>query len=116
MTRAYVRETPPGEAPPAEETHLSERRSFPRQKARWDAVLYVHGRFQNVIIHNISRSGMKLKNAFGLVPGDVVSVELLSQRTFDGTVVWSVAPYTGIAFTDFLADDDPVLTGNRWHS
>jgi hypothetical protein len=116
MTRAYVRETPPAEAPLAEETHLSERRSSPRQKTRWDAVLYVHGRFQNVIIHNISRSGMKLKNAFGLVPGDVVSVELLSRRTFEGTVVWSVAPYTGIAFTDFLGDDDPVLAGNRWLS
>ena len=89
---------------------------FARQKTRWDAVLYVHGRFQNIIIHNISRSGMKLKNAFGLVPGDVVSIELLSKRSFDGTVVWSVAPYTGIAFTDFLADDDPVLTGNRWIS
>jgi hypothetical protein len=111
MTRAYVRETPP-----AEETSLSERRSFPRQKTRWDGLLYVHGRFQNVIIHNISRSGMKLKNAFGLVPGDLVSVELVSQRTFEGTVVWSVAPYTGIAFTDFLADDDPVLAGNRWLS
>ncbi len=89
---------------------------FARQKTRWDAVLYVHGRFQNIIIHNISRSGMKLKNAFGLVPGDVVSVELVSHRIFDGTVVWSVAPYTGIAFTEFLEDDDPILAGVRWRS
>lgn len=89
---------------------------FARQKTRWDAVLYVHGRFQNIIIHNISRSGMKLKNAFGLVPGDVMSVELVSHRIFDGTVVWSVAPYTGIAFTEFLEDDDPILAGVRWLS
>jgi len=89
---------------------------FARQKTRWDAVLYVHGRFQNIIIHNISRSGMKLKNAFGLVPGDVVSVELVSHRIFDGTVVWSVAPYTGIAFTEFLEEDDPILAGVRWLS
>jgi len=89
---------------------------FARQKTRWDAVLYVHGRFQNIIIHNISRSGMKLKNAFGLVPGDVVSVELVSHRIFDGTVVWSVAPYTGIAFTEFLEEDDPIFAGVRWLS
>lgn len=89
---------------------------FARQKTRWDAVLYVHGRFQNIIIHNISRSGMKLKNAFGLVPGDLVSVELVSHRIFDGTVVWSVAPYTGIAFTEFLEEDDPILAGVRWLS
>jgi PilZ domain-containing protein len=111
MARAHVRQLPP-----SAEQNLSERRVFARQKTRWDAVLYVHGRFQNIIIHNISRSGMKLKNAFGLVPGDVMSVELVSHRIFDGTVVWSVAPYTGIAFTEFLEDDDPILAGVRWLS
>lgn len=111
MARAHVRQLPP-----SAEQNLSERRAFARQKTRWDAVLYVHGRFQNIIIHNISRSGMKLKNAFGLVPGDVMSVELVSHRIFDGTVVWSVAPYTGIAFTEFLEDDDPILAGVRWLS
>jgi PilZ domain len=111
MARAHVRQVPP-----SAEQHLSERRAFARQKTRWDAVLYVHGRFQNILIHNISCSGMKLKNAFGLVPGDVVSVELLSHRTFEGTVMWSVAPYTGVEFTEFLAEDDPIFTGNRWPS
>ena len=111
MARAHVRQLPPSAEP-----HLSERRSFARHKTRWDAVLYIHGRFQNVIIHNISRSGMKLKNAFGLVPGDLVVVELLSHRAFDGTVMWSVSPYTGIAFTEFLSEDDPVLVGNKWLS
>ena len=52
---------------------------------------------------------MKLKNAFGLVPGDVISVELLSSRRLGGNVVWSVAPYTGIAFDEPLAEDDPLL-------
>ncbi len=111
MARAHVRQLPP-----SADQRLAERRAFARLKTRWDAVLYIHGRFQNVIIHNISRSGMKLKNAFGLVPGDEVVVELLSHRTFDGTVVWSVAPYTGVAFTDFLDEDDPILTGHRWLS
>jgi hypothetical protein len=52
---------------------------------------------------------MKLKNAFGLVPGDVVTVELLFDRTLEGTVMWSVAPYTGVNFDELLADDDPLL-------
>lgn len=72
-------------------------------------MLQLHGRFQRVIIHNISQSGLKLKNAYGLVPGDVVRVELVSQRTLEGTVMWSVAPYTGIAFDELLGEDDPLL-------
>jgi hypothetical protein len=50
-----------------------------------------------------------LKNAFGLVPGDAVTVELLFDRTLKGTVMWSVAPYTGLAFDELLAADDPLL-------
>jgi hypothetical protein len=103
MAQVHIRQLP------SSEHHLSERRSSARRKTRWDAVLNVHGRFQSVIIHNISRSGMKLKNAFGLVPGDVVTVELLSNRTLEGTVMWSVAPYTGIAFDELLPEDDPLL-------
>jgi hypothetical protein len=76
-----------------------------------DAVLQVHDRFQRITIHNVSQGGMQLKDAFGLMPGDVITVELLSRRTFDGTVAWSVAPYTGIAFDEPLADDDPMLVG-----
>jgi hypothetical protein len=52
---------------------------------------------------------MKLKNAFGLAPGDVVTVELLFDRKLQGTVMWSVAPYTGLAFDGLLADGDPLL-------
>jgi hypothetical protein len=103
MAQVHVRQLP------SSESHLSERRSSARHKARWEAVLIIHGRFQRIIIHNISCSGMKLKNAFGLVPGDVVTVELLSDRTLVGTVAWSVAPYTGVAFDEPLSEDDPLL-------
>ena len=103
MVQAHVRQLPSIESP------LSERRSFARRKARLDAILTMHGRFQRILIHNISRSGMKLKNAFGLVPGDAVTVELLFDRTLEGTVMWSVAPYTGLAFDELLAADDPLL-------
>ena len=103
MVQAYVRQLP------SAEPLLSERRSFARRKTRWEAVLTVHGRFQRIIIHNISRSGMKLKNAFGLVPGDELMVEMVSGRKLTGTVMWSVAPYVGVAFDELLVDDDPLL-------
>jgi PilZ domain len=103
MVQAHVRQLPSIERP------LSERRSLARHKARLDAILTMHRRFQHILIHNISRSGMKLKNAFGLAPGDVVTVELLFDRKLQGTVMWSVAPYTGLAFDGLLADGDPLL-------
>ena len=62
-----------------------------------------------MLIHNISSTGMKLKDAYGLTPGDIITAEL-SRRTLEGTVVWTVPPYTGIALDTQLADDDPLLT------
>jgi len=74
-----------------------------------DAMLHLHGRMQRVTIHNISRGGMKLKDAFGLTTGDVVTAEFLSHHAIGGVVVWAVAPYTGIAFDNALPEDDPLV-------
>ena len=106
MARGHVRQLPfsLGQQSP-------ERRIFDRQQTSLDAELQVHDRFQRITIQNVSQGGMQLRDAFGLMPGDVITVELLSRRTFDGTVMWSVAPYTGIAFDKPLADDDPMLLG-----
>lgn len=61
-------------------------------------------------IREISRTGVKLDAAFGINPGDAVTVELLSRRTLEGTVVWSVAAFCGIEFDQPLAENDPALT------
>jgi len=74
------------------------------------AILHSHGRLQCVAIRDISRGGIKLENAFGLSPEDVVTVELLSRRILDSTVVWSVAAFCGIEFDQPLAEGDPALT------
>jgi len=63
-----------------------------------------------VDIRGISRTGVKLDAAFGLKPGDAVTVELLSRRTLDGSVVWSVAAFCGIELDHPLAENDPALT------
>jgi hypothetical protein len=104
MVHGYVRQLPSSSGDKREE-----RRLFERQETRIEAILQVHGRCQNVLIHNISRVGIKLKDAYGLMPGDIITAEL-SRRTLEGTVVWSVPPYTGIALDTQLADDDPLLT------
>jgi hypothetical protein len=106
MAHGHVRQLPPsvGQQSP-------ERRPFERRQTGVEAILQVHGRFQRIIIHNVSQGGMKLKDAFGLMAGDIITVEVLSRRVLDATVVWSLSPYTGIAFDQPLADDDPVLSG-----
>jgi len=85
--------------------HLNEHRA-PRH-----AILHSQGRVQCVDLRNISRSEVKLDGAFGLKPGDPVSVELLSRRTLHGTVAWSVAAFCGITFDQPLAENDTALTG-----
>lgn len=73
------------------------------------ALLQAHGKVQCPSIRSISRSGVKLDGAFGLQPGDAVSVKLPSQLTVGGTVEWSVAGFCGIVFDHPLAADDPAL-------
>ena len=107
MARARVRQLP-GSVP-----YFFDRRSGERRHTAISALLHVHGREQRIFIHNISRGGMKLKDAVGLVVGDYIAVDLLPDRKLKGTVVWAVAPYVGIAFEHSLGDDDPLLTVDR---
>ena len=90
---------------------LAKGRPFDRHAATQHAILHSHGRIQCVDICGISRRGVKLDPAFGLKPGDAVTVELLSRRTLEGTVAWSIAAFCGIEFDQPLAENDPALTG-----
>jgi hypothetical protein len=73
------------------------------------AVVHCHGRFQSIIIRDISRGGAMLENAFGLMSGDAVVVELLSGRSFAAQVMWAVANFCGVAFQELLSENDPAL-------
>ena len=106
MARGHVQQLPPSEP-----GQLPERRSHARLETRLDAILHLDGRAQRIVIHDVSQGGMKLEHAFGLMADDVITIELLTRRTFNGTVVWVVAPYTGIAFEQSLPDADPLLFG-----
>jgi hypothetical protein len=87
----------------------AEARSSERSVTRKHAILQSHERSQTVLIRDISVGGMKLQNAFGVVPGDVVTIELLNRRALSGKVAWSVAPYCGVRFDTALAESDPLL-------
>lgn len=87
-----------------------EDRAAMRFGIRKHAILHCHDRVQTVHIRDISAGGVKIQNAFGLVPGDPITLELLTRRTLEGEVAWSVPPYCGIKFNTPLASDDPLLT------
>jgi PilZ domain len=97
------------------QSRFSHDRAFLRTSGRRDtkmhAIVHCRGRFQSVGIRDISPGGMKLESAFGLLPRDIITIELLSRRTIGATVAWAVAPDTGIAFDQPLSEDDPLLVG-----
>src|ERR1700730_16862561 len=92
---------------PAEQSGAEDRR-FERETIKKNAILYSHDRMQSVLIRDISCGGMKVQNVFGLMPGDAIRIELLTRRSFEGTVARSVPPYCGIKFNKPL-EDDPLL-------
>jgi hypothetical protein len=91
------------------EPSTTEARKFKRETTRKNAIFYSHDRMQSVLIRDISCGGMKVQNAFGLMPGDAIRIELLTRRSFEGTVAWSVPPYCGVKFNKPLSVDDPLL-------
>ena len=94
----------------AVETSWADGRSAERRPLRKHAILHYQDRAQTILIRDISRGGMKIQNAFGLMAGDVVRIELITRRAFEGTVAWSQPPYCGVKFATLLAEDDPLLT------
>ncbi len=84
-------------------------RSFERHDISMRALLHLRARYQSVLVRDVSPGGMKLEKAFGLMPGDIVTVELLSGRALQGKVMWSVAPFCGLAFEQPLHLQDPLL-------
>ncbi len=85
------------------------RRLFERQPTRMRAIVHFRAHFQSVLIRDVSTGGMKLEKAFGLIAGDSVTIELLSGRSLQAKVIWSVAPFCGLAFEKTLDQRDPLL-------
>jgi hypothetical protein len=98
------------ELPAKAEGTWADGRSSERRPIRKHAILHYQDRTQTILIRDISRGGMKIQNAFGLMAGDVVRIELITRRAFEGKVAWSQPPYCGIRFSTELDEDGPLLT------
>lgn len=85
------------------------RRKIERTSARVPVLVHCRGRFQRAKIADYSQEGLQLEGTFGLIPTDVVSVELLSGVKVDGRVEWSLGGQTGIAFPEPLESAHPAI-------
>ncbi len=59
---------------------------------------------------NISRSGAGLRNVFGVIKGDHISIELPTGRVLQGEVIWSADGGLGVRLSEPLSESDPLLT------
>lgn len=91
------------------------RRLFERCNSWVHAHLHSGNRTQTIVIRDVSRGGMKIEYAYGLMPGDKVAIELNPARTLEATVAWSVATYCGVEFLSPLDEADPALTFCKMH-
>jgi hypothetical protein len=68
-------------------------------------LLKADGKVQFPSVRSLSRTGVKLDGAFGLQPGDAVTVKLPSEQTVGGSVAWSVGGFCGVVFAEPLDDE-----------
>jgi hypothetical protein len=53
--------------------------------------------------------GAQLEGTFGLIPTDLVTIELLSGVRVPGKVEWSLGGQTGVAFSEPLDPTHPAM-------
>jgi PilZ domain len=85
------------------------RREHERLDAHISALLHVRKQFQTVTVVDYSQGGVQLQGSFGLMPRDVVTLELLSGQRIGIEVMWSLGSRLGARFAPAIAADDPVL-------
>ena len=85
------------------------RRRSERTWARVQVLVHCRGRFQRAKIADYSQVGLQLEGTFGLIPGDLVLIELISGVRVPGKVEWSLGGQTGIAFSERLEVSHPAM-------
>jgi hypothetical protein len=82
-------------------TPTADRRSAPRRQLRLGSALQTTG--EEVIIHDLSSSGMLIETAAKLAPFDGLEIELPQAGIRQALVVWSSGPYYGCEFQERLS-------------
>ena len=90
------------------------RREHERCHAHVCALLHVRKQFQTVTVVDYSQGGVQLQGSFGLIPRDVIALELLTGHRIAIEVVWSLGSRLGARFVQPLASDDPLLAALEW--
>ncbi|SMQ69381.1 Transcriptional regulator, contains XRE-family HTH domain [Altererythrobacter xiamenensis] len=62
------------------------------------------GEASNVVIHNVSATGMLIETTLDLAEGEVIEVELLEAGPVPARIVWASGILFGCAFRDVLSD------------
>ena len=93
----------------SQEPTTSCRRRIERTSARIQVLVHCRGRFQRAKIADYSQVGLQLEGTFGLIPRDLVAIELLSGVRVPGKVEWSLGGQTGIVFSDRLETSHPAM-------
>jgi hypothetical protein len=75
------------------------RRHWPRKRLRLSVAADVAGQGGNVLVHDISVSGLLLEAQTALAIGEFFTVELLHDYTASAKVIWSSGNFHGCEFT-----------------
>jgi PilZ domain len=75
------------------------RRHWPRKRLRLSVAADVAGEGGNVLVHDISVSGLLIEAPTGLAIGEFITVELLHDHTATAKVIWSSGNFHGCEFT-----------------
>jgi hypothetical protein len=101
----------PVEADDAQSRRVRTLRQEHRMRTQIRALLYAGRRFQTTTISDLSRSGAGIDAASGVLPGDLVALQLLDGRAIAGQVRWWLAGRCGIAFLEPLKDVADIVAG-----
>ena len=72
-------------------------------------MVHCRGRFQRAKIADYSQLGLQLEGTFGLIPSDLVQIELISGVRVPGKVEWSLGCQTGIVYSERLEASHPAM-------
>jgi len=84
-------------------------RAHPRHPTKLHVLIYARGRFQTTTISDLSLGGACLRGAFGVMPHDKVSLQLLDGRKLNASVRWWVNGHCGVVFEHPLQPDDALI-------
>jgi hypothetical protein len=93
----------------SQERATSCRRRIDRTPAKVNVLVHCRGRFQRTKIADYSQVGLQLEGTFGLIPSDIVQIELMSGVQVPGKVAWSLGGQTGVVFSGHLEETHPAL-------